>query len=133
MRLSRQSRFIAALFTIFSVFFAQLAVAAYACPSMQIAQAVESVAAAGSMHAMAGCEGMDKVKPLNCHDHAQTKSQSLTKPELPNVSPFMAAVLVQTILHADRAFPSLIPHSDGLFLTRTTAPPLSIRNCCFRI
>jgi hypothetical protein len=137
MRLSRQSRVLAALVALVSMLFTQLAVASYACPRMQIANAMESVAAsvaAVDHHEMSGCEGMDTtVKPLVCHDHGQTRDQSLDKPELPNVPPFMATMLVQTVTHADHPTQSVIPPTMDLFLTRTTAPPLSIRNCCFRI
>lgn len=137
MRLSGQSRVLAALLALVSMLFTQLAVASYVCPRMQIAHAMESIAASEAAvdhHDMSGCEGMDTTdKSVGCQEHNQTGNQSLDKPELPNVSPFMASVLLQTVAHTDRPYQSVILHAAGLFLTRTTAPPLSIRNCCFRI
>lgn len=135
MRLSRRFRFAAALVALFSVLFTQLAVAAYACPRMQIAQAMESIAApaAAAHDEMPGCAGMDAQESPQCQDHGQAGTQSLDKPELPNVSPFITAILVQAIAHGDLAFPSTTSASSSLSLTRTTAPPLSIQHCCFRI
>jgi hypothetical protein len=136
MRLSRRSRFAAAVIALLGVLFTQLAVAAYACPRMQIAQAMASIAApvaAANHHDMPGCGGMAVEKPTLCQDHGQGGNQSLDKPELPHVSPFMTATLMQAVHHDERALPSAIPSAAGLSLTRTTAPPLSIQHCCFRI
>ena len=138
MKLSRQSRFAAALLALFSLLFTQLAVAGYACPSMQIAQAMGAIAisaeAAVVDHSdMPGCEGMDAEDPVLCQNHGQVVNQSLVKAELPNVSPFTAAMLVQTVSHADSACQTTTFHTPSLLLARSTAPPLSIRNCCFLI
>ena len=136
MRLSRQSRFVAALLALFGVLFTQFAVAAYACPSMQIAQAMESISASAAAHDhrdMPGCAGMDAEDPVLCQNHGQIANQSLDKPELPNVSPFVANMLVQTVSYAGTAHQPFTSHSARIFQTRSTAPPHSIRNCCFRI
>ena len=139
MRLSRRSRFAAALIALLSVLFTQLAVAAYACPRMQIAQAMESIAepvAAAERdenHDMAGCTGMDAQVSPRCQDYGQSGNQSLDKPELPHVPPFITARLVQAVSHDDLAYPATTPASTSLSLTRTTAPPLAIQHCCFRI
>ena len=135
MRLSRRFRFAAALVALFSVLFTQLAVAAYACPRTQIAQAMQSIAAPAAVaHSdMPGCAGMDAQDSPRCQDHGQGGNQSRDKPELPQVSPFITAMLVQAIAHDELAYPSSTPASAGLSPTRTTAPPLSIQHCCFRI
>lgn len=136
MRLTRRPRYVATLLALIGMLFTQLAVAAYLCPSMQIAQALESratPAVAASHQDMAGCEGMDMGNPAPCQDHGQLRHQSLDKPELPQVSPFMAAMLVQAVSHADRFYQSVTAPTAKLFLARATAPPLSIRNCCFQI
>jgi hypothetical protein len=136
MRLSRRSRFITALIALMSVLFTQLAVAAYECPRTQIAQAMESIAAPGAAaehHEMPGCGGIGAEESSLCQDHGQGGNQSLDKPELPHVSPFITALLVQAVSHDDLAYPSTTPASTSLSLTRTTAPPLAIQNCCFRI
>lgn len=136
MRKSRQSRFATALFAIFCVLFTQIAVAGYACPSMQIAQAMEAIAAPApvlSHHEMPGCDGMDMDGAPVCQDHGQVGQQTLDKPELPPVLPFIAVMLVQAISYAEPLSPSLVQPADILSLRRATAPPLSIRHCCFQI
>ena len=131
MRLSRQSRVFAAIVALVSVLFTQLAVASYLCPSAQIAQAL---AAAVVHQQQSGCEVPDTAeKPTACHDLGQSRIQSLDKAELPNVAPFTATLLVQSVSHAEQPVQSILPLNASLFLTRATAPPLSIRNCCFRI
>lgn len=137
-RQSRQSRFVAALLALFSLLFTQLAVAGYACPRMQIAHAMGSVAplvdAAAAYHrAMSGCGETDAEETVLCQNHGQVANQSLDKAELPDVVPFMATMLVQTVIHADSAYQPITFHTPSSFLARSTAPPLSIRNCCFRI
>jgi hypothetical protein len=141
MRLSRRFRFVAALVALLSVLFTQLAVAAYECPRTQIAQAMASIAAPGAAaehhenhenRELSGCGGIGAEESPLCQDHGQWGNQSLDKPELPYVSPFITAMLVQAVRRVDLAYPATSVASS-LSLTRTTAPPLSIRNCCFRI
>lgn len=139
MKLSRPSRVIAALITVVSILFTQYAVASYTCPGMQMGQASEPVAmqmAAGnqSMQGMSGCEeGMDVEQPSLCHAHDQVGTQSLDKPQLPYVQPFIAAALTLVLRNIEIADNSIAKPPVSFLLTRTTAPPLSLRNCCFRI
>ena len=138
MRLSRRPRLVATLLALISVLFTQLAVAAYACPSMQIAQAMESIAISATAidhQNMAGCEEMemDREAPVLCQNHGQTGHQSLDKPEVPDVLPFTATLLMQSLSVAASSYQSVAPPAENIFLKRTTAPPLSIQNCCFRI
>jgi hypothetical protein len=130
----RRFRVFAAVLALASLLFTQLAVAGYLCPSMQLEHAMEAAATAAAHNDMAGCEGMDDTdKPVSCHDHNQTGNQSLDKPELPNVAPFVATVLVQAVAGIDPPLLATSPPLADLLLARATAPPLSIRNCCFRI
>lgn len=132
MKPSRTIRFVAALIAVISMLFTQLAVASYRCPGM--AQPARLAAAAGSdMQAMAGCAGMDLELPGLCQAMDQTGQQSLDKPDLPQVAPFMA-VGPALVLAAPACMdpPATVAPDTGL-LTRTTAPPLTIRHCCFRI
>jgi hypothetical protein len=137
MKLSRRSRLTTALFALVSVLFMQLAVAAYACPSMQIGYASESSvtqAQAADHQNMAGCEGVvDTEQPQLCHAHAQVGNQSLDKPASPDVSPSVAILLVPAINDIDLAYRPIAARADTAWLMRTFAPPLSIQNCCFRI
>lgn len=132
---SRQFRFVAALIALFGMLFMQIAVASYACPGLQMGQGGEAVAMSSDAadQGMTGCQGMDKAQPNLCHAHDQVGHQSLDKPELPQVQPFVAvglAVPIDTIVLA--YLPDATP-TETARLTHATAPPLSIRNCCFRI
>lgn len=132
MKLSRPSRFVVAVVALLSILFMQLAVASYACPAMDLEHGSQAMAAT-QMEDMAGCHDMDPEQPSLCHAYGQTGNQSLDKPAVPPLQPFLAVGfgLPATPLGATRppdfAFPGTI------FLTRATAPPLAIRNCCFRI
>ena len=77
--------------------------------------------------------GMDKEQPSLCHAHDQVGNQSLDKPELPHVQAFIAAALMLVLYDIEAAYSPSAIQPNFLLLTRTTAPPLSIRNCCFQI
>jgi hypothetical protein len=123
--LSRSSRFVSALIALFSILFMQFAVAAYACPTMTMQH--------GDDMAMSHCAGMDMEQPSLCHAHDQVGDQSLNTPELPQVQPFIATAFT-LVFHDIKAIDnSIAAIPTSLLLTRTTAPPVAIRNCCFRI
>jgi hypothetical protein len=131
---SPQFRFVAALIALFSMLFMQLAVASYACPNVRTGQQSASTAmSADSPEMSPGCMGMDMEQPSLCHAQDQVGNQSLDKPQLPHVQPFVPVGLVQAIVSIDAAYHPLPSRPRPLYLTRATAPPLSIRNCCFRI
>lgn len=132
MKLSRPSRLIAALIVLISMLFMQLAVAGYACPAFKIGQVSESMSMDGDQ-AIAGCEGIDKSQPSLCHAQDQAGNQSLDKPSMPHVQPFMAAALTLVFRNIETVDHSADTQPNSVLLARTTAPPLSIRNCCFRI
>ncbi len=135
MKLSRPCRFVAALIALFSILFMQLAVAGYACPWLAPQQDSASMAMpsdTGSQR-MSDCEGMDTAQPSLCHAHSRADNQSLDKPGLPQVPPFVAASLMLVFAGFEVTSPQTDVQSPSPFLTRTTAPPLSIRNCCYRI
>lgn len=134
MRLTRPSRFVAALIALFSMLFMQLAVASYACPGLKMGQATGAVAMASDSanQSMADCAGTDVEQPSLCHAHDHAGSQSLDKPDLPQVQPFIAAGLALEVSPLE-VFTLPGVTQDIAPLTRATAPPLSIRNCCFRI
>lgn len=136
MRFTRTFRLVAALVALIGVLFTQLAVAAYVCPAGQISQTLEAVAAAQAVHDhrnMSGCDEAAMGQPTLCKAQTQVGNQSLDKPPLPDVSPFLAAVLVASVVHDNHDAPYSSPQTAGVLLTRTTAPPLAIQNCCFRI
>ena len=140
MKPSRPSRLITAVVVLLSMLFMQLAVAAYACPVLlgtsNQAMPVEAMVMDQSnmdQTAMNGCPGKDIVQPSLCHAHDHSGSQSLDKPVLPDVVPFIPSALVATLIVLDPADRPAYFTPDLTLLMRTTAPPLSIRNCCFRI
>lgn len=142
MKLSRPSRLIAACIMLFSMLFMQLAVAAYACPGltshvqMQQDQPLPEYAMqAVAMDAvdMSACTGADEVQPNLCHAYDHVGHQSVDKPDVPAVSSFIPTTLVLALESFNSPEPSRLSEAHSRKLTRTTAPPLSIQHCCFRI
>src|SRR4051812_24129767 len=128
MKLSRSSRFIAALVTIFSLLFTQLAVASHACAVAGAVPASASMVRGD----MAGCQEMHADQPGVCKAHCEAGYQSLDAPAAPLVQPFVAAQLA-VILPVFGVAQAFVRALDVPALTHTTSPPLAIRNCCFRI
>ena len=109
-----------------TLLFAQLAVAAFACPG------VERAAPVAQQQAMAGCEGMGSAPTPLCASHCADGVQSFEKPVTTVVAP---AALVGTIDWPLLA-PALHVRTGSRPLPRAAlaaGPPLSIRNCCLRI
>lgn len=81
---------------------------------------------------MGSCADMDPVQPSLCHAYDQADKQSLDKPQLPLVHPFVPAGLTQLIGEIATSFPdtALIARVRQ---THATAPPIAIRHCCLRI
>ena len=106
--------------------FMQLAVSAYACPNQEIPKgSVSTVMHAPDMGE--DCQMLDPASPNLCLQHCQAGSQ------LPDGS-VIAIAAPGPIAMLDFAFPP----RPALVFTRalrahTTAPPLTVRNCCFRI
>lgn len=132
---SRQFRFVAALIALFGMLFMQFAVASYACTGLQMGQGGDAVAMSSDAadQNMAGCQGMDTAQPSLCHAHDQVGNQSLDKPGTPQVQPFLAIGLGLPLIPIDVVSRPTVTSPETVQLTRATAPPLSIRNCCFRI
>ena len=84
---------------------------------------------------MVDCAGMDEDQPALCHAHAEEAyaKQSLDKPQVPDVQPFAFTGLTLTLDVIDIDSLSQVHPIHALSLTRSTAPPITIRNCCFRI
>jgi hypothetical protein len=133
MKVSRPSRFIAALLVLISMLSMQLAMAGYDCPTFNIATPELMAMDAGDGPAMTGCIGHDQLQPGLCHAHDQNGKQSLDKPASPHVSAFLPATLTLIPRHIVPAGNDADRQTSTVLLTRASAPPLSIRNCCFRI
>src|SRR5688572_18895318 len=101
--------------------FAQLAVAAYACPA---GSQQEAAAAAEQPH----CDELDAELPNLCQKHCHGSEQSQAASPVP--AAFVPAFIITIaaspgMVRVQRAQPSSSRHA--------TSPPLTIRNCCFRI
>lgn len=132
----RSIRFAAALVALVAMLFAQLAVAAYACPDLAGAQAdavVTAMAMDTEHQAMPGCDEIDLEQPALCHAHGQAGDQVLDKPQAPNVPPAVAILLVPALQDPHLAYRPAGADTGAVFLTRVSDPPLSIQYCCFRI
>jgi len=131
MKLSSPTRAIAAIITLFSLLFAQLAVSAYACPLPDQVQKAEMVSMAG----MPGCTdmGMDKSSAALCGAHCDTGHQSADTAGTPVVQPFVACGLEVVLPRIERSAAPLASSLASIPLTRATAPPMAIQHCCFRI
>ena len=129
---NRRNRLITVLFALVSLLFMQLAVASYVCPgtASKVAK-VAAMAEADMPCAESMTLAMDKSQPNLCQAHCQTGQQTADRYELP------APVVIVT-LPADFTLPLTAPVFLGAplqapHLKRTTAPPVAIRNCCFRL
>ncbi len=135
MKTSRPSRIVAAIVAIFSMLFMQLAVASYACPGMSMGSPSLGAGANAVAQDMPNCEGMDPEQQTLCHLYAngEPSAQSLGKTPVPDMQPVALAIWIADLPPVENAFaPELRPYLP-IALTRTTAPPIAIRNCCFRI
>lgn len=128
-------RLITVLFALCSLLFMQLAVAAYACPGQ--AERLREVAAMAAMEA-AGlpCAGemaaaMDEAQPGLCHAHCQSAQQSVDK--VPSLSPAAMLGAGFVLVLPPRRLDPPPPALQAPLLHRSTAPPIAVRHCCFRI
>ena len=128
MKMSRFSRLFAASIVLFSLLFAQLSVAAYACPAWNNASPLIIDPD------MPGCQGMpaDQQSPTLCAAHCDNAPQSADTPSTPAAAPFIQATLCVVLNEGEQAR-AMSALSVGLPLNQAAAPPLIIRNCSFQI
>jgi hypothetical protein len=134
MKTSRSTRLVTAIVALLSMLYMQLAVASYVCPGVPAGSNDSAVPAQAAMIDMPNCQGMDAVQPQLCdlHAHGEPAKQSLDNPAS-DVPPFVpGALMLQLQLFDAVAIPDAASHRP-IALARTTAPPVAIRNCCFRI
>jgi hypothetical protein len=125
--MKRRTRFLAAGMALVAVLFAQLSLAAYACPFTAAPMQISS-----TIHTGCGGMPMDPDQPALCHAHGQQGDQSLDKPlvSLPVVVTLTGFAVVHGPDPSDVLGP---PGEQPSLLTRATAPPLALRHCCLRI
>jgi len=77
----RVHRLTTAFFVVFSLLFAQLAMANYICPRQADVEAMAAMAEAGQR-----CDGMDSQQPALCHEHSADPAKTFEALKLPVVS-----------------------------------------------
>lgn len=127
----RRHRLTTVLLALISLLFMQLAVAQYVCPATANTTEGGMVMADGVPCTGAMSMAMDEEQPALCHAHCQADKQSFDKFELPSLVAISA-------LPANFTLAAVIPAFSGAalqapHLMHATAPPVAIRNCCFRI
>lgn len=129
---NRRNRLLTVLFALVSLLYMQVAVAAYACSGAG-SKTAESAAMAAADMPCADFMAMSlaDAQPSLCHAHCQASSQSSQTPQLPSLVAVDALPAVPVLLVAPLFF--LEAPLQPAHLQRTTAPPLAIRNCCFRL
>lgn len=129
---NRRHRLITVLFALFSLLFMQLAVASYACPgTASKAAEISAMAEAGMPCAQSMTVNMDEDQPNLCKAHCQAGHQVADKYQLPApvaLPALLPGFLIPVVAPVLQEAPMQAPH-----LVRTTAPPVSIRHCCFRL
>lgn len=128
----RRHRFLTVFIALCSLLFMQLAVAGYSCPGFgSRVQEISAMADAGMPCAQSMSMAMEEGQPALCHatcDAAQPAGDTHVL-QVPAVDVDGGALRAAAIF---MVLPRGISTQASL-LTRATAPPLAIRNCCLRI
>ena len=126
MRPRQRHRLLTVFLALFSLLFMQLAVAGYACPVE-----IKAVAVMESAMPCAGEMVVDTEQLALCHAHCQSSQQSLEKAQ--THSPTGAVVTGVAYPIEPTEVNGSVPQGYMPSQLRTTALPMAIRNCCFRI
>lgn len=132
MLLRLRNRLLTVLFALLSLLFMQFAMASYVCPGVTSkVSEIAAMADAGMPCTPAMAPTMDDVQPSLCHAHCKADPQTAYKSQVPGFA-------IPADLATDFPLPRVTPAPLGALLQapllrRTTAPPLAVRNCCFRI
>jgi len=128
--MTRLTRKIVSLFSIVAMVFAQLAVSAYACP-MQLQELDDAVAGLSASAPAAGERDADS--PALCKKHCENGQQNVNDSLQAHASLSFDTALTLTLPLAMQSATLRDAPAAAPSLRHATAPPLSIRNCCFRI
>lgn len=130
MTLTRRFRLVTVMFSLWALLFAQTALAGYTCPGTAKAAQVAEMAQAGMPCAESMSRAMDDEQPGLCHAHCQAAQQSADNYQVPTLATLAELGAVLTVTLSASADDPLL---QAPLLRRATAPPLAVRNCCFRI
>lgn len=129
----RRHRFATVLFALCALLFMQLAVAGYPCAGFDSrVREISAMARAGMPCAQEMSMAMaDEAQPALCHAHCHSEQAAGDAPPL--LVP--AALIDHRMFFAalEAAVPAQSSPPQPLLLARGTAPPLTIRHCCWRI
>jgi hypothetical protein len=122
--MNRNLRQLAAWLTLFALMFAQLAVAAYACPG-----AVPEPAASTQVAPSPCDNGVDTSQANLCEKHCHDSQQTQ------NIAPAIGGIFVPGFIAVLRLPDSHAPAASAGCgaLLHASSPPATLRNCCFRI
>ena len=128
----RRHRLATVLVALCSLLFMQLAVAGYSCPGFESrVREVAAMAQAGMPCAQDMAMALDDEQPNLCKAHCEPVQAGTDHPaiQLPALAadngPFQPLPMAGALTRRGAPQASL--------LARATAPPLAIRNCCFRL
>jgi hypothetical protein len=128
--MTRFWRKIIAALGLVALLFAQLVVAAYACPTPADRKA--PMAEVVTPAAVQPCQNnMDQERPNLCKQHCEQASQSVDT-KVPMAIDAPALPLIAMVVQTDTHLPIKATVQEDL-LANVAEPPLSIRNCCLRI
>jgi hypothetical protein len=128
---NRRHRIVTVLLALASLLFMQLAMASYSCEA-RLDEVGKTVVVASMTQTDMPCDEVMNDDHSNlCHAHCKADPQTVDKYQAP-------ALPSRADLANDFSLPVDTPAPVGALLQapllrRTTAPPLSVRNCCFRI
>ena len=126
--MNRFYRKLAGWIGIAAVVFTQLAVSAYACP-LPLQSLSEGADAVSLSDPPSGSLGF--VSAGLCQKHCENGQQSVNDSPQPLASVTLAPAFIVSLGILPPPAPQLTAFSPSL--RHATSPPLSIRNCCFRI
>ncbi|CAN7768930.1 hypothetical protein LJR084_007505 [Variovorax sp. LjRoot84] len=120
--------------------FAQMAIAAYACPTLSaapeslsmVAMDASVAATPGEEAAMVGCDQIDNSAPNLCAEHCRFGQQSADHTPAPTV-PAALLTTLYTLPVQPEHLGHVRPPADMELEQVAASPPLAILHCCFRI
>ena len=131
----RKHRLMTTLVALIGLLFMQLAVANYVCPASVTKAVIEIQVAEANMPCaeFMATASMDAEQPNLCQAHCQSDSQAHNSVDAPMPVGLLGGAAPNLALSNTDTSLALRPTLQESLLKRTTAPPLSVRNCCFRI
>lgn len=130
MRISKLSRVVSAIIVIFSLLFVQLAVASFVCPELNAP--IDATIPNGDTQ-IDHCAQVNAEQSSLCHAHCEPDTQLSHTTYVSPIQPFIATELTLMICDTYVVASAHGAERQAVMLQRSTAPPLAIRNCCFRI